>query len=183
MQLIMQLYIVFRINFSKNCNNYSTAHDLEPGDIIFLDDTTLPGSSGYSTSDFDGKKFQVNICFKCYTVSSDSNFKSGTPAVGPGGSMMLHLIVRIGPAAQSYGYGFGISEWQGSVAGAATSTLNGALLNDTNGTGGVGTNITLTSTTNFSTTGRILVGDELITYTSIAGANLQTIVREEQWNK
>ena len=31
----------------------STAHGLEPGDIVFLDDTTLPGSSGYSTSDFD----------------------------------------------------------------------------------------------------------------------------------
>ena len=31
----------------------SAAHGLEPGDIVFLDDTTLPGSSGYSTSDFD----------------------------------------------------------------------------------------------------------------------------------
>ena len=64
------------------------------------------------------------------------------------------------------------------MAGAATSTLNGALLNDTNGTGGSGTNITLASTTNFTSAGRILVEEELISYASIAGANLQTIVRE-----
>ena len=41
----------------------------------------------------------------------------------------------MGPAAQSYGYGFGISQWNGSVPGAATSNLDGAL-NDTAGTGG-----------------------------------------------
>ena len=64
------------------------------------------------------------------------------------------------------------------MAGAATTTLNGALLNDTNGTGGSGTNITLTSTTNFTSAGRILVEEELISYASIAGANLQSIVRE-----
>ena len=156
----------------------STAHGLEPGDIVFLDDTTLPGSSGYSTSDFDGKKFQVTNVLNA-TQFQVTVTTSGTPAnAGPGGSIDIAPYVRIGPAAQSYGYGWGISEWQGSVAGAATSTLNGALLNDTNGTGGSGTNITLASTTNFTSAGRILVEEELISYASIAGANLQSIVRE-----
>jgi hypothetical protein len=156
----------------------STAHGLEPGDIVFLDDTTLPGSSGYSTSDFDGKKFQVTSVLNA-TQFQVTVTTSGTPAnAGPGGSIDIAPYVRIGPAAQSYGYGWGISEWQGSVAGAATSTLNGALLNDTNGTGGSGTNITLASTTNFTSAGRILVEEELISYASIAGANLQSIVRE-----
>ena len=156
----------------------SAAHGLEPGDIVFLDDTTLPGSSGYSTSDFDDKKFQVTNVLNA-TQFQVTVTTSGTPAnAGPGGSIDIAPYVRIGPAAQSYGYGWGISEWQGSVAGAATSTLNGALLNDTNGTGGSGTNITLTSTTNFTSAGRILVEEELISYASIAGANLQSIVRE-----
>ena len=155
----------------------STAHGLEPGDIVFLDDTTLPGSSGYSTSDFDDKKFQVTNVLNA-TQFQVTVTTSGTPAnAGPGGSIDIAPYVRIGPAAQSYGYGWGISEWQGSVAGAATSTLNGALLNDTNGTGGSGTSITLASTTNFSSAGRILVEEELISYASIAGADLQTIVR------
>jgi len=156
----------------------STAHGLEPGDIVFLDDTTLPGSSGYSTSDFDDKKFQVTNVLNA-TQFQVTVTTSGTPAnAGPGGSIDIAPYVRIGPAAQSYGYGWGISEWQGSVAGAATSTLNGALLNDTNGTGGSGTSITLASTTNFTSAGRILVEEELISYASIAGANLQSIVRE-----
>ena len=155
----------------------STAHGLEPGDIVFLDDTTLPGSSGYSTSDFDGKKFQVVNVLNA-TQFQVTVITSGTPAnAGPGGSIDIAPYVRIGPAAQSYGYGWGISEWQGTVAGAATSTLNGALLNDTNGTGGSGTSITLASTTNFTSAGRILVESELISYASIAGADLQTIVR------
>ena len=155
----------------------SAAHGLEPGDIVFLDDTTLPGSSGYSTSDFDGKKFQVTNVLNA-TQFQVTVTTSGTPAnAGPGGSIDIAPYVRIGPAAQSYGYGWGISEWQGSVAGAATSTLNGALLNDTNGTGGSGTSITLASTTNFTSAGRILVESELISYASIAGADLQTIVR------
>ena len=156
----------------------STAHGLEPGDIVFLDDTTLPGSSGYSTSDFDDKKFQVTNVLNA-TQFQVTVTTSGTPAnAGPGGSIDIAPYVRIGPAAQSYGYGWGISEWQGSVAGAATSTLNGALLNDTNGTGGSGTSITLASTTNFTSAGRILVEEELISYASIAGADLQSIVRE-----
>ena len=85
-------------------------------------------------------------------------------------------IRRIGPAAQSYGYGWGIS-WDGSVSGAATSALDGALLNDSNGTGGSGTSITLDATTNFSSAGRILVEDELISYTGISSPNLTTITR------
>ena len=155
----------------------STAHGLAPGDIVFLDDTTLPGSSGYSTSDFDGKKFQVTNVLNA-TQFQVTATTSGTPAnAGPGGSIDIAPYVRIGPAAQSYGYGWGISEWQGSVAGAATTTLNGALSANSFGTGGSGTNVTLTSTTNFSSAGRILVEEELISYASIAGANLQTIVR------
>ena len=56
--------------------------------------------------------------------------------------------------------------------------LNGALSDNEFGTGGSGTSITLASTTNFTSAGRILVEEELISYASIAGANLQSIVRD-----
>ena len=62
--------------------------------------------------------------------------------------------------------------------GAATSNLDGALLNDTAGTGGSGTSITLDATTNFSSSGRILVENELISYTGVSSPNLTTITRE-----
>ena len=46
-----------------------------------------------------------------------------------------------------------------------TTTLNGALLNDSAGTGGSGTSISLTDASAFTTSGTILVGVEQITYT------------------
>ena len=67
--------------------------------------------------------------------------------------MTVKVYQPVGPAAQSYGYGFGIGQYGGTITGALTTTLNGALLADTAGTGGSGTAITLTSTTGFPTTG------------------------------
>ena len=34
--------------------------------------TTLPSGTGYSTSDFEDKNFQVTNCFKCNTISINS---------------------------------------------------------------------------------------------------------------
>mgnify|MGYP001161446483 FL=1 len=58
-----------------------------------------------------------------------------------------------------------------------TTTLNGALLDDTSGTGGTGDSITLTSTTDLQTSGTIKVGTEEISYTGISGNDLTGITR------
>jgi len=154
----------------------STSHGREPGDIVLLDNVTLPGGTGFSASDFEDKLFQVTSVPSptTLTITQTSN---ATATVATGGSIDLKRYERVGPAAQSYGYGWGISQWDGSVSGAATSTLNGALLNDSNGTGGSGTSITLAATTNFSSAGRILVEEELISYTGVSSPNLTTITR------
>ena len=55
--------------------------------------------------------------------------------------------------------------------------LNGALLDDTAGTGGSGTSITLASTTGFPTSGTIKVGAEFISYTGISTNDLTGITR------
>ena len=102
------------------------------------------------------------------TVTQSSN---ATGTVSTGGSMSVIPYEKIGPADQSYGYGFGISQWDGSVPGAATSTLNGALSANSSGTGGSGTSVTLAATTNFTAAGRILVESELISYGAISSPN------------
>ena len=154
----------------------STSHNLEPGDIVLFDSVTLPGGTGYSASDFEDKLFQVT------TVPTPTTFTVTQTTVSTGsasgGSIAVKPYEKVGPAAQSYGYGFGISQWNGSVPGAATSNLDGALLNDTAGTGGSGTSITLDATTNFSSSGRILVENELISYAGVSSPNLTTITRE-----
>jgi len=154
----------------------STSHGLEPGDIVLLDSVTLPSGTGFSASDFEDKLFQVTTVPTptTFTITQSSN-AGGTVATG--GSIAVKPYEKVGPAAQSYGYGFGISQWNGLVPGAATSTLNGSLSANSSGTGGSGTNVTLTSTANFTSAGRILVENELISYASISSPNLQSIVR------
>ena len=165
------------VNNSAVCTiTTGSAHNLEPSDIILLDSVTLPSSTGYNASDFEDKLFQVTSVTSptVFTITQSSN---ATGTVSTGGSISVIPYEKIGPADQSYGYGFGISQWDGSVPGAATSTLNGSLSANSFGTGGSGTNVTLTATTNFSAAGRILVESELISYASISSPNLQSIVR------
>ena len=141
----------------------SAAHNLEDGDIVLLDSVTLPGGTGLNASDFEDKLFQVitTPTANTFTITFTS---AGSTASG--GSVDIKPYDRVGPAAQTYGYGFGISQYGGTVQGSQTTTLNGALLADTNGTGGSGTAVTVVSTTGFPAAGTIAIANELITYTS-----------------
>jgi len=152
----------------------STAHNLEDGDIVLFDSVTLPGGTGLSASDFEDKLFQVvtTPTANTFTITFTS---SGSAASG--GSVDIKPYERVGPAAQTYGYGFGISQYGGTVAGAQTTTLNGALLADTAGTGGSGTAVTVVSTTGFPTSGTIAIANELITYTSKSATQFLGITR------
>ena len=154
----------------------SSAHGLSPGDIILLDNVTLPGGTGYSASDFEDKLFQVTATptNTTFTITQSSN---ATATVATGGSIDIKPYETIGPAAQSYGYGWGVSEWNGTVSGALTNDLDGALADDANGNNGSATNITLTSTSGFPSAGRIQVGTELITYTGVSANDLTGITR------
>jgi len=154
---------------------FSSDHNLESGDIILLDNVTVPTGAGLTNAAFEDKLFQVTR-----VTSSKIAIITGTQQTtgsGSGGSCSVIPYEKVGPAAQSYGYGFGIGNYGGTVSGVTTTTLNGALLADTAGTGGSGTAITLTSTSGFPTAGTIAVGNELITYTGIAGSDLTGITR------
>ena len=152
----------------------SAAHDLEDGDIVLFDSVTLPGGTGLSASDFEDKLFQVvtTPTANTFTITFTS---SGSAASG--GSVDIKPYERVGPAAQTYGYGFGISQYGGTVQGAQTTTLNGALLADTAGTGGTGTAVTVVSTTNFPSAGTIAIANELITYASKSATQFLGITR------
>jgi hypothetical protein len=155
---------------------FSSAHNLESGDIILLDSVTVPSGIGLTDAAFEDKLFQVTrVTSSLIAIVTGSQTTTG--AAG-GGSCSVIPYEKVGPAAQSYGYGFGIGNYGGNVSGVATTTLNGALLADTAGTGGSGTAITLTSVTGFPTGGgTIAVGNELITYTGISSNDLTGITR------
>ena len=152
----------------------SAAHNLEDGDIVLFDSVTLPGGTGLTDADFEDKLFQVVTTPTANTFTI--TFTSAGSATS-GGSVDIKPYERVGPAAQTYGYGFGISQYGGTVQGAQTTTLNGALLADTAGTGGTGTAVTVVSTTNFPNAGTIAIANELITYASKSATQFLGITR------
>jgi len=108
------------------------------------------------------------------TIEMDST-ESGSGASTSGG-ITYYRYYHVGPAEQVGVYGWGISQWGGTVTSPRTDTLDGALGDNAYGTGGSGTSIVLDSVTGFPTTGTnyIQVGSEEISYTGVSGTTTLT---------
>ena len=149
-------------------------HGLSIGDLFTFTSVTPPVGAGYVAADFTTNTFQVvtTPTIDTFTITMATN--AGT-TVAASGSATINPYIKPGPLTQSYGYGWGISPWGG--ASGVINTLNGALSDNTSGTGGSGTDITLTSTTGFPASGTIKVGAEFISYSGVTGNNLNNITR------
>ena len=158
---------------------YSSSHGLTPGDIILMSGFSTITGSNYSASDFNDKKFMVTTTptGTTITITMASN-ESGSGATTSGG-ITIKKYYTVGPAVQAQGFGYGLGSWGGEDGSAVTTTLNGALGDNANGTGGSGSSITLASTANFPDSGTnfILVGTEEISYTGVSGNNITGITR------
>ncbi len=135
----------------------SSAHGAKAGDIVQLDSVTLPGGTGLSASNFEDVKFQI-ITAPSTTTFTITSTAAATATVSTGGSITCKFYETVGPREQTYGYGWGVGNWGGTVDSATATTVNEAL-------DASETTITLTSATAFPTAGTILVDSELITYT------------------
>ena len=168
------------VDTSATCTiTTSSAHGMNEGDIVLFDSVTLPGGTGYTAADFEDKNFQV-ISVPTPTTFTITQSSNATGTVATGGSITLKPYEPVGPAAQSYGYGFGIGNYGGTVTGSATTTLNGGIV-------AADTTITLTDASSFPTSGTVLIGDfssgnyastsELVTYSGKAGNDLTGCTR------
>ena len=162
----------------------SVSHTIEVGDMIVFDSVSMPSASSLSATLFEDKICQVisvpsNNTFTITSPTAEAN--GGGSDLTSGSSATLKPYERVGPAAQTYGYGFGVGNYGGNITGSQTNDLDGALLADTAGTGGSGTSVTLTATSGFSNPGVASVGvlgsGELISYTGVSSPNLTTITR------
>ena len=155
----------------------SSAHLLETGNIVTFSNagSFTGGQTSYVAADFN------NVLFEIQSIPTAKTFTILMPTAETGtgttnnGSLDVNPYEPFGPTNQTYGYGWGTGAMGG--ASGVTATLNGALLNDTNGTGGAGTTINLNSTTGFPTTGVIKVDNELISYTGATATSITGITR------
>ena len=146
---------------TKQCTiTTTTNHGLIAGDMIVLDGVTLPGGTGLSASDFEDKLFQV-LTVPTPTTFTINSLNQATAVVATGGSMTVKPYASVGPALQTYGYGFGVGQYGGTVAGASVTTINNG------GPFNAGaTSVILTDSATFPATGTLLIDSELMTYTT-----------------
>jgi hypothetical protein len=161
---------------------FSTAHNFQAGDIILFGDTTTFSAitgSNFGASDFCDKKFMVTSVPTTTTLTITMDSNEGGAGAATSGGITYYQYYHVGPAEQVGVYGYGISQFGGTVTAPQTSTLNGSLSANTYGTGGSGTSITLASTVGFPTTGTnyIKVDNEEISYTGVSGSDLTGITR------
>ena len=97
-----------------------SAHGLIAGDIVLLDNVTLPGGTGYVDADFENKLFQVTGITST-TVFTITQSTAATGTVSTGGSIDVNPYENVGPAEQSYGYGWGTDTWGAGGWGEASS--------------------------------------------------------------
>ena len=156
--------------------NFSSGHNINPQDIVLLDNFTAITGSNFSASDFNDKKFMVTSVPNNtqITITMPSN-ETGSGATTSGGIRVQHYY-PVGSAVQEKGFGWGLGSWGGEASNPVTTTLNGALLDDTAGTGGSGTSIVLADATQFPSSGTnfIQVGNEEISYTGVTGGTTLT---------
>jgi hypothetical protein len=154
----------------------------QAGDIILFGDASTFSAitnSNFGAADFADKKFMVT------SVPTSTSITITMPSAETGsganlsGGITFFQYYHVGPAEQLGAFGWGISLWGGSVLGSATTTLNGALADDTNGNNGSATEITLASVTGFPSAGTnyVQIGAEEISYTGITGLKLTGITR------
>ena len=163
------------VNTSPTVTVNKSVHGLEAGDLFTFTSVTPPTGAGYTAANFTDNTFEVVSVptIDTFTITMATN--AGT-SVSASGAATINPYEKVGPLTQSAGYGWGTSTYGG--ASGVLGTLNGSLNDDTAGTGGSGTSITLTSTTGFPSSGVIKVGAEFISYTGISSNDLTGITRD-----
>jgi hypothetical protein len=149
---------------------FSSAHNMNKGDIILLDNFTSITNSNFASGDFTDIKFMVASIptTTTLTITMGSN-EGGSGATTSGGIRVQHYY-PVGPAVETATTGWGLGSWGGQAQGQFTSTLS-------SGINASVTSLTLASSTSFASSGTVQIGTELITYTGNSGGTLSGLTR------
>ena len=141
---------------------FPSAHGLIDDDIVLMDSVsgvTAVGST-YTDASFEDIKFMVTSAPTSTTIEvTMAATETGTPLSNSGSASGL-CYYSVGPAQQVGGYGFGTGTWSGAASGPSTTTLATTLPDDAT------TDVVLTSSAAFPTTGEIRIGTEDISFTA-----------------
>jgi len=141
-----------------------TAHGAKVGDFVTFSNAAAVGGLDMNA------EFEVTTVPSAdvYTVTHSSNASSG--ATGGGSSAVdCAYQINIGPEVNVYGFGWGISAWNGTPEVVVTDQLNEALT-------ATETDVTVDTGATFAANDYIMVGQEIMKISSIS-SNTLTVVR------
>jgi hypothetical protein len=149
---------------------FASAHNMNKGDIILLDNFSSITNSNFASGDFTDIKFMVASIptDTTLTITMPSN-EGGSGATTSGGIRVQHYY-PVGPAVEVATTGWGLGSWGGVQQGQFTSTLSSEL-------SASATSLTMASSTSFPSSGTVQIGTELITYTGNSGGTLSGLTR------
>ena len=132
-----------------------TAHNAQANDFVTFSGASAVG--GVSAADFNKEQQIVTVVDNdTYTINVAN---AATSTAGPGGGTVTATYqINSGSTDYTAGVGFGAGYWGGTQIGVATTLSVGT-------TSAVTTTIDAATTTAFTSTGTILIGEELVTYT------------------
>ena len=137
----------------------ASPHGLKENDIVLFDSVTGLTGSTFTNATFEDNKFMVTSVptTTTFTITMDTA-ESGTPLSAAGSASVL-IYYTVGPSQQLGGFGWGTGLWSGTSPGAATTTL-ASTINDSV------TDIPLTNSAAFPSSGEIRIGSEDISFTA-----------------
>ena len=149
---------------------FASDHGINKGDIILLDNFSSITNSNFVASNFNDNKFQVTTIptSTTLTVTMASN-ESGSGATTSGGIRVKHYY-PVGVALEVASTGWGLGSWGGIESGVFTSTLSSSINTSV-------TTLTMASASSFPSSGTVIIGSELITYTGVSGNTLTGLTR------
>ena len=138
---------------------FASSHGISKGDIVLFDNFTAITNSNFSSNDFDNEKYMVTTVPSATTITiTMGSAESGSGGSTSGGIRVKHYY-PVGPAVEESAAGWGLGLWSGTVLGAVTSTLDGALTSGSS-------SIVLDDSESFPSSGTVLINDERIAYTA-----------------
>jgi hypothetical protein len=156
-------------NGSKTITVTDIGHGAQTGDFVTFSGAVSLG--GNITATILNAEFQITyVSSNSYTIQSSVAANASDSGNG-GASVVGAYQITSGQDVYSQNVGWGAGTWGGIITGAVTTAVSGGTLSNSN------TTVTVTSTTGFTTTGRILIDSETISYTGVTATTFTGCTR------
>ena len=143
------------------------AHGAKVGDFVTFSNAAAVGGLDMNA------EFEITSVTSAsvYTVTHSSNASSSVNAGGGSSTVDCAYQISVGPEVNVYGFGWGISAWNGTPEVVVTDTID-----DSNGISATDTDIVVDTVGLFAANDYIMIGQEIMKIASIS-SNTLTVVR------